>query len=97
MPVVIARNFESGSAALHERDDFQRIGALELRLRTLGARHDLTIELDSHAVGAQALAFDQFGTVIGVAMFSSLPLMIIAVPFCVCRHTCFLHSDARFW
>ena len=61
VPVVVARNFESGSAALHERDDFQRIGALELRLRTLGTRHDLTIELDSHAVGAQSLAFDQFG------------------------------------
>ena len=52
-PVVIARNFESGSAALHERDDFQRIGALELRLRTLGARHDLAVELHGHAVGAQ--------------------------------------------
>lgn len=58
VPVVVARNFESGSATLHERDDFQRIGALELRLRTLGARHDLTVELDSYAVGAQALAFD---------------------------------------
>ena len=41
------------SAALHERDDFQRVGALELRLRTLGARHDLAVELHGHAVGAQ--------------------------------------------
>ena len=61
-----------GSAALYEGDDFQGVGAFELGLCTQCARHDFAIEFDSISSA----------TVIGVAMCSSLPLMIMFDPFC---------------
>ena len=71
------------SAALHERDDFQRVGALELRLRTLARGTISPLSSTATRSARRPRCSTSSATVIGVATSSSLPLMIISVPFCM--------------
>ena len=50
------RVFAGLSAALHERDDFDGVGAAQHGLCALVARHDGTVHLDRHASRVKALA-----------------------------------------
>ena len=54
------RVFAGLSAALHERDDFDGVGAAQHGLCALVARYDGTVHLDRHASRVKALARDEF-------------------------------------
>ena len=71
------RVFAGLSAALHERDDFDGVGAAQHGLCALVARHDGTVHLDRHASRVRPLRVMSSSTLSGVAMSSGCPLMIM--------------------
>lgn len=49
----------SGSAALHERDDFDGVAVMQHDFAALVAWHDIAVEFDGHALGAKPALFDE--------------------------------------